>query len=128
MKKTRSKRRMTAAEFDAVRPLLKISDDRIKAARAVLVDDQTYKAMAEQYGWSRQAVGDIVNVVWSTLERYRKSQKAAESAAMSLPEDWERVTLIAPSYLVAKFRDEIARVSTEPKKKSRGRSKKSENE
>jgi predicted DNA-binding protein YlxM (UPF0122 family) len=128
MKTKRSKRRMTAAEFEAVLPLLKISDDRISAARAVLVDDLTYQTVADQFGWTRQAVGDIVNVVWGTLERYRESQKAAENAGVSLPEGWERVTLIAPSYLVDKFRDEIAQVSAGAVKKSRGKKKRAENE
>lgn len=121
MKKTRTKRRMTASEFDAVRPLLKISDDRIRAARAVLVDDLTYQAVAAEFGWTRQAVGDVVNVIWATTERYREAQKAA--ASVGVPEGWEQVTLIAPSYLVDKFRDEIAQISAGAEKKSRGRRK-----
>jgi predicted DNA-binding protein YlxM (UPF0122 family) len=128
MKTTRSKRRMTAAEFEAVRPLLKISDERIMAARAVLVEDLTYQAVADQFGWTRQAVGDAVKVVWATLQRYHESQKAVASAGMELPEGWEQVTLIAPSYLIAKFRNEIAQVSTQPAKKSRGGKKNPERE
>ena len=49
MPKARIKRRLSAAEFDTVRPLLKISDDRITAARAHLVDGLTMQAVGEQH-------------------------------------------------------------------------------
>jgi hypothetical protein len=107
----REKRRMTAAEFEAVRPLLKISTDRIDAARSALVDGDTLQAVAEVYGWSRQAVGDAVNAVWRTCELYRQSQRAAINAGALLPPGWEQVTLIAPSSLIAKFRAEIAQAA-----------------
>lgn len=104
----KSKRRMTGTEFEAVRPLLKISDDRVNAARLALVEGQTLQGVASIYGWSRQAVGDAVNVVWKTFERYNESQRAAASAGTLMPPGWEQVTLIAPTSLIAKFRAEIA--------------------
>jgi hypothetical protein len=107
----RQKRRMTAAEFEAVRPLLKISDERIKAARAALVDGATLQSVAEIYGWSRQAVGDAVNAVWRAFDLYHESQRAAANAGALMPPGWEQVTLIAPSSLIAKFRAEIAQSS-----------------
>ncbi len=104
----RVKRRMTVAEFEAVRQLLKISDDRINAARAALVDGETYQAVGNQFGWSRQAVNDTVAVVWKTLQSYREAQRAATiSNAVSLPPGWEEVTLTAPRDLIIKFRNEI---------------------
>ncbi|WP_228762838.1 TrfB-related DNA-binding protein [Xylella fastidiosa] len=82
----RAKRRTTAAEFEAVRPFLKISDDRIKAARAVLVEGQTLQAIGDRFGWSRQAVDQAVRVVWNTLDKYRQSQRAvANTGALCLP-------------------------------------------
>ena len=113
----RAKKRMTSAEFEALRPLLKISDDRMTAARAVLVDNQTYQAVGDQFGWTRQAVGGAVDSVWRTLQRYHESQKAVANADASLPDGWERVTLIAPSYLIPKFRNDIAQASAKPVKK-----------
>lgn len=107
----RAKRRMTATEFEAVRPLLNISEDRIKAARLALVDDQTLQAVGNQFGWSRQAVGDAVSIVWKKLEDYHESQRVTANAGALLPPGWEQVTLIAPSHLVAKFRSEIAQAS-----------------
>jgi len=104
----REKKRISAAEFEAVRPLLKISDDRITAARAALVDGETLQAVGTRFGWSRQAVGDAVSIVWRTLESYHQSQRAAANAGALLPPGWEQVTLIAPSDLIAKFRGEIA--------------------
>lgn len=115
----RAKRRMSAAEFEAVRPLLKISDERIKAARSALVEGQTLQAIGNEFGWSRQAVGDAVDIVWRTLESYHQSQRAAANAGALLPPGWEQVILIAPSHLIAKFRGEIAEASPQPIKKAK---------
>jgi len=105
----RAKRRMTGPEFDAIRPLLNISEDRVNAARAALVDGQTLQGVANLYGWgTRQAVGDAVRVVWETFEKYNESQRAAARAGTLLPPGWEQVTLIAPSHLIAAFRQQIA--------------------
>jgi TrfB plasmid transcriptional repressor len=107
----RNKRKMMAIEFDSIRPLLNISDDRIQAARSALVDNETYQAVANRYGWTRQAVGDSVDVVWRTLLKYRETQNVAANADESLPKGWERVELIAPSTMIAKFRMEIDQAS-----------------
>ncbi|MEX3614684.1 MAG: TrfB-related DNA-binding protein [Burkholderia gladioli] len=110
----RAKRRMTGPEFEAIRPLLNISEDRMKAARMAIVDGQTLQGVANIFGWSRQAVGDAVSVVWRTFERYHESQRVAASAGTLLPPGWEQVTLIAPSHLITKFRAEIAQASPQP--------------
>ena len=107
----RNKRKMMAIEFDSIRPLLNISDDRIQAARSALVDNETYQAVANRYGWTRQAVGDSVDVVWRTLLKYRETKNVAANADESLPTGWERVELVAPSSMIAKFRMEIDQVS-----------------
>jgi len=99
---------MTAAEFEAVRPFLKISEDRIDAARSFLVHGQTLSATANVYGWTNQAVDNAVGIVWETLESYHESQRALAKAVASLPPGWEQATLIAPKHLIAKFRAEIA--------------------
>lgn len=98
---------MTPAEFEAVRPLLRISEDRVRAARLALVDGQTLQGVANIYKWSRQAVGDAVAAVWRTFERYQESQRAAIRAGPVVPLGWEQVTLIAPSSLIAQFKVEI---------------------
>jgi hypothetical protein len=107
----RDKRRMTAAEFDALKPLLNISDDRIEAARLALVNGQTLASVGEVYGWTRQAVGDAVAQVWKLHERYLESQRAATNAGPLIPPGWERVELIAPKELVEKFRAEVAKAA-----------------
>lgn len=114
----RVRRRMTAIEFEIIRPFLKISDDRIKAARAAMVDGKTHQSIGDDFGWTKQAVGDAVSHVWRVLQSYHESQAAAANAAL-LPPGWEQVILIAPSELVAKFREEIALVSSTPIKKTR---------
>lgn len=103
-----AKRRVTAAEFDAVTPLLHISRDRIDAARAALVDGMTQQAIASPYGWTRQSVNDAVTVVWRALQAYRTAQSKSANAAVLLPPGWEQVTLIAPTELIERFRAEIA--------------------
>lgn len=106
---------MTVAEFAAVRPLLNISEDRIEAARAALVEGRTLKDVGDQYNWTRQAVNDSVNVAWRTLESYREAKCAEINASIgSLSPGWEQVTLLAPHDLIAKFRDEILAISPPP--------------
>ena len=113
----RIKRRMNAVEFDAVRLLLNISNDRANAARSVLVDDKTYQAAADQFGWSRQAVGVTVNVVWRTFLKFREAQSAAAvNAGVPLPPGWELVELAAPSSMIDKFRKEVAKAYKELQK------------
>ena len=107
----RIKRRMSAAEFNAVRPFLKISEDRIEAARRALVDGETLQAVGKHYGWSRQAVGDAVGVVWRAFADYRASLQATAAAVGHLPPGWDSVTLIAPNELICKFREEISKAT-----------------
>ena len=101
-------RRLTEAEFASVRPLLKISEERINAAYAAMVEGRSMTAISEEAGWCRQAVSKVVGVVWKTFERYQESQREAAKAGTLLPPGWEQVTLIAPSHLIEKFRREIA--------------------
>jgi hypothetical protein len=103
-----SKRRMTAAEFDAITPMLHISQERIDAARAALVDGHTQQSIATPRGWTRQAVNDSVNIVWKKLQEFRAAQSKSSSSVVLLPPGWEQVTLIAPTALIEKFRAEIA--------------------
>ena len=74
-----AKRKMSAPDFDAVRPLLKISEARIDAARAVLVDGKTLQAVATAHGWkARQSVSDCVDAVCEAFERWKQSQEVVE--------------------------------------------------
>lgn len=105
----RDKRRMTAADFDAVRPLLKnVSKERADAARSALVDGETLAVIAERHNCSRQAINNIVTTFWDKLTDYHEAQRASANAGVLLPPGWEQVTLIAPSVLIEKFRAEIA--------------------
>lgn len=99
---------MSAAEFLSVQPLLRISPERIEAARLCLVEGATMAAAGQKFGWSRQSVAEAVDVVWKALENFNAAQSAAQSASSHLPPGWEQVTLVAPHELVQKFRFEIA--------------------
>ena len=66
----KARRRMTDAEFNHVLPLLKISSARITAAYQVLVKGEKLQVVGNQFGCSRQAVHDTVNVVWRTFENH----------------------------------------------------------
>lgn len=108
----RDKRRMTAADFDAVRPLLKnVSKERGDAARSALVDGETLAVIAERLGCSRQAINNVVTTFWEKLADYHAAQRATANAGVLLPPGWEQVTLIAPSALIEKFRAEIAAIA-----------------
>ena len=98
---------MTVAEFEALRPWLDMKEDRVKAARAVLVEGKTLQAASHEFGWTRQSSDDAVKTVLRALERYRISRNAEENAGKLLPPGWQQVILIAPSHLIAKFRGEI---------------------
>lgn len=105
----RDKRRATATDFDAVRPLLKnVSDDRANRARAALVEGETLAVIAKRHGCSRQAINNDVKTFWDKLTDYHAAQRATANAGILLPPGWEQVTLIAPSALIEKFRAEIA--------------------
>lgn len=109
------KRRMTAAEFDLVLPHLSgMTEDRIKAARAALVDNVKLVDVGKLYGWQKQGVGSAVNIVWKAFQRVKESLRLAEEEGVrysdeipDLPNGWKRVTLDAPEYLIEIFRAEI---------------------
>ena len=110
------KRRMTAAEFEAVLPHLSgMTEDRIKGARAALVDNVKLVDIANLYGWqNKQDVAGAVNTVWKIYQRLKISLRVAEEAGFryseetpDLPEGWRRVTLDAPEYLIEIFKAEI---------------------
>ena len=105
---------MTAAEFEALRPWLTMKQERIKAAWAVLVDGQTLLGAGSEYGWTKQSTDDAVKTVQRALVRYRASRAAEENAGKMLPTGWEQVVLIAPSYLIERFRNEIDQVLASP--------------
>jgi len=110
MTKARKSRHMTASEFEAVRPLLNISKDRIDAAYSALVLGEVLQRIADQYGWSRQAVNDAANVVWNTLTAYRLAQQAEVKALnQHLPDGWEMLSIAAPVDLIEEFKQEVSR-------------------
>ena len=113
-KKMHNKRRMTAHDFEAVRPLVRISDSRLEAARCALVDDEPLDVIGERYGWRKQSVSDCVTTVWKTLEAFQEGQRAQQAALEKLPPGWERLTLVAPTYLIEKWKAELAEVSKKP--------------
>lgn len=112
MKQARKKRRLTIAEFSAVRPLLNISEDRINAAYAALVEGRTLQSIGTDYGWSRQSVNDTVDVVYKWLDNYRQAQKAELDALnKELPPDLEYAFVCGPKELIARmaqFKAELA--------------------
>lgn len=112
-----AKRRLTEREFASVRPLLRISPERQDAAYAILVANKSYTTVAAEYGCSRQSIGDAVNSVWDTYQRVLASQAAEEDDA-TIPPGWERVTLVAPTEIIAAFRNVISAFRNESEKRS----------
>lgn len=123
------KRSMTASEFAAVEPLLKISPERIKAARLVLVDGMTYEGAATVVGlgWTRQAVNDCVRVVWGEFQDFQKAIAAAHRSK-TIPEGWEQITLVAPRELIPEFYAQIAAAAPGGKTPAKRKPKQPKNE
>lgn len=95
-----TKKRMTEAEFAAVRPFLKISVMRVKAARSVMVDGMTMTAVGKSCGWTKQAVDNAVRVVWAAFESYNQSKEvtARMEAAQRLSVDGGPVNASCPTH------------------------------
>ena len=75
--------RMTAEEFDALRPRLgRVSLDTMEIARAVLVDGVRQSDAATRYGMTRQRINGI-------LRRFA-------AASQGVPTGWRRVEVWLP--------------------------------
>jgi hypothetical protein len=76
-KKLRTKSRtLTVIEFEAIRPFLGISSERIEAARLAMVEGKKFAEVAEAFGWkSRQSVDRAVANVWAEFQKYKQSQE-----------------------------------------------------
>lgn len=70
---------ITLIEFEAIKPLLKLSDDRIEAARLVLFENRTMETAGQQFNWSRQHVSKTVNKVLEVLIAYRTAKKIEQT-------------------------------------------------
>lgn len=104
------KRRMTAEQFDVVRPYLtRMSKRRIDAARLALVEDRTLSSIAKRFGWSsRQNVSDAVNDVFTARARFEATQVMSSRERIAPPPGWEVVTLTAPPEFITRWRKELA--------------------
>jgi hypothetical protein len=113
-------RRMTPAEFQACVPLVQhLAADRVAAARAVLVDDESQTAVAARYGWTRQAVNICVDKLWETLQVYQTAKRCeAEVTEAALPPGWRVTTVAAPGDMLDRLRADVdvvaAAVGIEP--------------
>lgn len=102
-------RRMSPAEFQACIPLVRqLAEDRVAAARAVLVDEEKPVDVARRYGWSRQAVGICVDKLCEALENYQAAKRyEAEVTEAALPPGWKVATVVAPSQVLAKLQADV---------------------
>lgn len=102
-------RRMTPAEFQACIPLVRqLAEDRVAAARAVLVDGDRPVDVAARYGWSRQAVGICVDKLCDALESYQVAKQfEAEMIEAALPPGWKVATVAAPVQVLAKLQADV---------------------
>jgi hypothetical protein len=119
---------LTAAEFDALRPLLKIADNRISAARMALVDDVGLETIASTFGFNnRQAVNIAVSDVMKVYQRWQESIKVL--TGQKLPAGWELMIVAVPTDAAPEIRKGVNRMieaieePTTEKKPSRKREK-----
>lgn len=68
---------LTAAEFAAIKPLLKISPERIDMAYHVLVEELGFAEVGRLYSTDRRNVFKTVNVVLSTYDKYKRGLEDA---------------------------------------------------
>ncbi len=113
-----TKKRLSRIEFEAIHPFLRLSDERVMAARYALVEGIRYQWIADEFGWTKQAIGNLVRDVWKIVERYRESQRRILNSSESIPPGWEKVTLVTPSFLIPKFRAEIAEAIARPQNRT----------
>lgn len=110
-----TKRRMSATQFQALRPFLtRMRPEFVEAARLALVEDMPLESISVINGWpSRQTVSDAVTRVYAAWHRYAATKTSADVLAGSpggvVPVGWESVTLIAPPELIRRFRQDVAR-------------------
>ena len=110
-------RKFTQAQFDAAASLLhrKMKPERLESARLHLVDGLTMKAAGAAVGraepYSRQVVDDACKIVVRAWQTYENLQ--AQGPIPSVPNGWERVTLVAPPALANEFRQRAAQALAE---------------
>jgi hypothetical protein len=100
---------MSAAEFQACIPLVQhLATDRVVAARAVLVDEESQTEVAVRYGWSRQAVNVCVDKLWGAFQNYQAAKKyEVEMLEASLPAGWKVATVAAPGPMLDRLRTDV---------------------
>jgi hypothetical protein len=98
-------RRMTRAEFHACLPFVQqLAEDRVIAAREVLVDGDQPVVVAARHGWSRQAVHICVEKVWDALQNFQAAKRyEAEMTEAALPPGWRVATVAAPAKVMARL-------------------------
>ncbi|MEI7870309.1 MAG: TrfB-related DNA-binding protein [Candidatus Methylumidiphilus sp.] len=107
-------KRLTEAQFDSVRPFLRVSEKRIQSAYEAMVLGKSMTAISLEAGWCKQAVSKTVGVVWEAYQRLQKDPCTRKSKRLTLlPPGWTEVTLVAPDHVVEKIkRDFTDYVST----------------
>ncbi len=98
--------RLTAAEFEALRPHLgRLTMDSVKIARMVLVDGVKQSEVATQYGMSRQRIHGI-------MVRFA-------AASQAVPTGWRRVEVWLPPELADQVETMADKVRAESKQAAR---------
>ena len=94
-----------------------MSESRLNAARAALVDNEKLEDIARPHGWDKQTVGGAVNIVWKAFQKVKESLRLAELGGVSylrdeldLPDGWKRVCIDAPEYLIEIVQAEVERL------------------
>lgn len=90
--------RMTAAEFETIRPLLNISEERMEAGRLCFVEGKEQADVAKIYGWTQQGVSKIVRGIWKTFESHRAG--LAAGLAASAVSGRKRLLVIGPAAFI----------------------------
>lgn len=70
-------KRLTEYEFELIKTLLRVSEDREKMLSKFLVEGQKASWLAKKYGYTRSGVYRNVNMAWRTWMEYREGVENA---------------------------------------------------
>jgi plasmid maintenance system antidote protein VapI len=82
------KKRLTAQEFETVRPHLKrVKPQNVQAIYEHLVDGRQQTELAEELGITKKAVSQMVSKVWALHIKYGERPDGWTSISVTLPND-----------------------------------------
>lgn len=113
----KQQRRLTQDQFDETCSHLRMTEDRVKAARLVLVLGQPAVTVAEDFQWSRANVSAVAKKVWDMaiqLGLVVDGDAPSDEVDDILPDGWDKRSFVAPVELLERWTLELSNYGTSP--------------